>query len=253
MRLEGKVSIITGAGSGIGREAAMLFAREGAKVVVADVIAKDGEETVGLVKKAGGDAAFVQVDVSKATEVENMARLAADTYGKVNVLVNNAAINNPSEDPLITELAEDVWEKIINTNLKSIYLCCKYVIPDLLESGGGSIMNVASNAGLVGLENPSYGASKGGVIALTRVIARQYGDKNIRVNAICPARVDTPQLARAMVIREKRPPQFPTQQNLLRRAGQPVEIAYLALYLASDESSFVTGAILPIDGGYTAV
>ena len=253
MRLEDKVSIITGAGSGIGREAALLFAKEGAKVVVADIIAKDGEETVDLVKKAGGDAAFVQVDVTVAAEVENMARFAADTYGNFNILLNNAAINSPSEDSLITDLSEEVWEKIINTNLKSIVLCCKYVIPGLLESGGGSIMNVASNAGLVGLENPSYGASKGGVIALTRVIARQYGDKNIRVNAICPARIDTPQLARAMVNREKRPLLFPAQQNLLRRVGRPEEIAYMALYLAADESSFVTGAVLPIDGGYTAV
>ena len=253
MRLDGKVSIITGAGSGIGRESALLFAREGAKVVAADIVEKDGKETVSLVKNAGGDATFVQVDVTKAAEVENMARVATDTYGNVDVLLNNAAINNPSEDRLITDLDERVWEKLINTNLKSIFLCSKYVIPSLLESGGGSIVNLASNAGLVGLENPSYGASKGGVIALTRVIARQFGENNIRVNAICPARVDTPQLARAKANREKRPQRFPVQDNLLRRTGNPAEIAYMALFLASDESSFVTGAVLPIDGGYTAV
>ena len=253
MRLAGRACIITGAGSGIGRQMAILFAREGASIVVADVDAAGGEETANLVTRAGGTAAFISVDVTKANEVDAMAAFAVERYGGIHVLCNNAAINNPANDALITELSEEVWEAIIAVNLKSVYLCCKYTIPRMLENGNGSIINIASNAGLVGLENPSYGASKGGVIALTRVIARQFGQNNLRVNVICPARVDTPQLARARLNRKLRPQRFPVQENLLGRTARPEEIACMALYLASDESSYVTGAVLPIDGGYTTV
>ncbi len=253
MRLKDKVCIITGAGSGIGRATSLLFAREGAKVVVADVSAKGGAETVDLVKKAGGDAAFVEVDVSKAAEVERMARFAVGAYKEVNVLFNNAGIAMQREDHMITELKEEVWDKIIDTNLKGVYLCCKYVIPELLRCGGGSIINTASTSGVVGYEAPSYCASKGGVIALTRAIAREYGSKNIRVNAICPGTTDTPLAAGTRAVRDEIPLEFPWQETLVRRTGKPEEIAYMALYLASNESAYVTGAAFLIDGGWTAV
>ncbi len=151
MRLDGKICVITGAGSGIGREAALLFAGEGASLVVADVMANAGEQTIDLVNKAGGTAVYTRVDVTKADEVEAMAAFAVDTYGKINVLFNNAGINNPSDDFLIADLSEEVWEEKISINLKGTYLCCKYVIPKLLQAGGGSIINNASNAGLVDL------------------------------------------------------------------------------------------------------
>jgi NAD(P)-dependent dehydrogenase (short-subunit alcohol dehydrogenase family) len=253
MRLKDKVCIITGGGMGMGRAACLLFAREGAKVIVADVLAKEGQETVDLVNKAGGEAAFVQVDISKAAEAERMAKSATQKYGKVNVLYNNAGIYLPKEDYMIVELAEEVWDKIIDVNLKGTYLCCKYVIPELIKCGGGSIINVSSISGLVATELPAYSASKGGIIALTRVIARECAGKNIRANVICPGQVDTPMAAAGREARAQRPPQLPYTQGLLGRTSQPEEIAYLSLYLASDESSYVTGAVFPIDVGLTAV
>ena len=253
MRLANKVCIITGAGMGIGRAAALIFAREGARVVVADLLPKEGNETVNMVKKAGGEAAFVQVDVTKAAEVERMARFATDTYGKIDVLYNNAAINLFREDRMIAELKEEVWDRVFDVNAKGTYLCCKYVIPELLKCGGGSIINTSSNAGVVALEFPAYGASKAAVILFTKVIARQYGNKNIRANALCPAFVDTGMLAAGRKAREEQPTAFPYQETLLRRPGRPDEIAYMALFLASDESSYVTGATILVDGGWTAV
>jgi NAD(P)-dependent dehydrogenase (short-subunit alcohol dehydrogenase family) len=253
MRLKNKVCIITGAGMGMGRAASLLFAREGAKVIVAELLAKEGQETVDLVNKAGGEATFVQVDVSIAAEVERMAKSVTQKYGKVNVLYNNAGIHLPKEDSMIVELTEEVWDKVIGVNLKGTYLCCKYVIPELIKCGGGSIINVSSIAGLVASESPAYCASKGGIIALTRAIAREYGSKNIRVNAICPGQVYTRMAIDGQEARAQRPAQFPYGPCLLGRAGEPEEIVYLSLYLASDESSFVTGAVLPIDGGLTAV
>ncbi len=253
MRLKDKVCIITGAGMGMGRAAALLFAKEGAKVLAADMLANEGEETVNLVRKGGGDAAFVQVDVSKSAEVERMVSFAINRYGKINVLYNNAGIVMPAEDYAIVELAEEVWDRVIDINLKGTYLCCKYVIPELVKCGGGSVINVSSMGGLVGLEFPAYCASKGGIIALTRAIARECGNKNIRVNAICPGQIYTRMNIESQQARAQRPTQFPYQQSLLGRVGQPEEVAYLSLYLASDESSFITGAILPIDGGWTAV
>ena len=253
MRLEDKVCIITGAGKGMGRAAALIFAREGAKGVVADVLVKEGEETVDLVKKAGGDAAFIQVDMTKTAEVEAMAKFAVDKYGRVNVLYNNAGIHIPSKDHMVTEVEEEIWDRVIAVNLKGVFLCCKYVIPEMIKSGGGSIINVASEVGLAGFEFPAYCSSKGGVIALTRSTAREYANKNIRVNAICPGAVDTDMFASAMKAREARAPEFPMVQRLLGRISKPEEIANVALFLASDEASFMTGAIVPVDGGLTSV
>ena len=251
-RLAGKVALITGAASGQGRAAARLFAQEGAKVVVADVAVEGGEETVRLVKETGGEASFVAMDVSQSADVERGVRLAVQTYGGLHVLYNNAAIWRRGFDNLVTDLTEEAWEKIISVNLKGVYLCCKYGIPELIKAGGGSVINTASVAGLVGSGQPThtYAASKGGVISLTRAMAIAYAPQKVRVNVICPGGVDTPMIAPLITdtgVRERFAASHP-----LRRMGTPEDIAYCALYLASDESSWVTGSVFTIDGGYTA-
>lgn len=251
-RLAGKVALITGAGSGQGRAAARLFAQEGAKVVVTDVAVEGGEETVRLVKAAGGEASFVAMDVSQSADVERGVRLAVQTYGGLHALYNNAAIWRLGFDNRVTELAEEAWEKIISVNLKGVYLCCKYGIPELIKAGGGSVINTASVAGLIGSGQPThtYAASKGGVISLTRAMAIAYAPQKVRVNVICPGGVDTPMIAPLITdtgVRERFAASHP-----LGRMGTPEDIAYCALYLASDESSWVTGSVFTIDGGYTA-
>ncbi|MFC1915368.1 SDR family NAD(P)-dependent oxidoreductase [Chloroflexota bacterium] len=252
MRLKDKVCVISGAGSGIGREASLLFAREGAKIVVSDIKTEAGEETVDMVKASGGDAAFVPADVSKAAEVEKMIRFAAEKYGKINVLYNNAGFFS-KKDRLIVELEEEIWDKAMTINLKGTYLCCKYGIPELIKSGGGAIINVGSAAALVGIEFPAYSATKGGIVSLTRTVARQYANKGIRANVICPGQTATAMYKETVEARQERGPEFPYQPILLGRMGKPEEIAHLALYLASDESAWVTGATFVIDGGWTAV
>jgi NAD(P)-dependent dehydrogenase (short-subunit alcohol dehydrogenase family) len=252
-RLAEKVALITGAGSGQGRAAARLFADEGARVVVSDVNVAGGEETVRLVQAAGGAATFQPGDVSKATEVEALVQTTVRTYGALHVLYNNAAIwDRGGLDNYVTELSEEGWEAIIGVNLKGIYLCCKYGIPALIEAGGGSVINTASAAGLIGSRNRShaYSASKGGVIALTRAMAIAYARHGVRVNAICPGGVDTPMIAPILdtSLRQQR---F-AEAHPIGRLGTPEDIAYFALYLASDESSWVTGGVFPIDGGVTA-
>jgi NAD(P)-dependent dehydrogenase (short-subunit alcohol dehydrogenase family) len=251
-RLAGKVALITGAASGQGRAAARLFAQEGAKVVVADVAVEGGEETVRLVKETGGEASFVAIDVSQSADVERGVRFTVQTYGGLHVLYNNAAIWQLGFDNRVTELVEEAWEKIISVNLKGVYLCCKYGIPELIKAGGGSVINTASVAGLVGSGQPThtYAASKGGVISLTRAMAIAYAPQKVRVNVICPGGVDTPMIAPLITdtgVRERFAASHP-----LRRMGTPEDIAYCALYLASDESSWVTGSVFTIDGGYTA-
>jgi len=251
-RLAGKVALITGAGSGQGRAAARLFAHEGAKVVVVDVAVEGGEETMRLVKAAGGEASFVAMDVSQSADVERGVRLAVQMYGGLQVLYNNAAIWRLGFDNRVTELTEEAWEKIISVNLKGVYLCCKYGIPELIKVGGGSVINTASVAGLIGSGQPThtYAASKGGVISLTRAMAIAYAPQKVRVNVICPGGVDTPMIAPLITntgVRERFAASHP-----LGRMGTPEDIAYCALYLASDESSWVTGSVFTIDGGYTA-
>ena len=251
-RLAGKVALITGAGSGQGRAAARLFAKEGAKVVVTDVAIKGGEETVGLVRAEGGEASFIAMDVSKAAQVQRGVELAVQTYGRLHILYNNAAIWNPRLDNRVVELEEEAWDTILAVNLKGVYLCCKYGIPELIRAGGGSVINTASIAGLVSSGQPShtYSASKGGVISLTRAMAMAYAKDQVRVNVICPGGVDTPMVAPLMADEQAR--QRAATMHPIGRMGTPGDIAYLALYLASDESSWVTGSVLTIDGGYTA-
>ncbi|HLJ66791.1 MAG TPA: glucose 1-dehydrogenase [Chloroflexota bacterium] len=250
-RLEGKVAIITGGASGIGRESAILFAGEGARVVVADLDPAGGGETVDAVTAAGGDAAFVRVDVSRAGDVEDMVAAAEERFGCVNVIFNNAGIF-PDSDGSVVATPEDVWDAVIDVNLKGVFLGCKYGVPALLRAGGGSIINTASFVALVGSATSqiAYTASKGGVLAMTREIAVEFARRNIRANAICPGPVDTPLLRAILSVPEER------QRRMVHvPSGRPAlarEIAQAALFLASDESSYVNGATFTVDGGLTS-
>ena len=246
-RLDRKVAIITGAGTGMGKAAASLFAKEGAKVVVADYVAESGEETAKEIRDAGGEAIFVKTDVSKPEEVKNLIKAAVDTYGKLNVLYNNAGI--AGEPNPTAECTDENWQKVTTTNLYGVFLGMKYAIPEMLKTGGGAIINTASMAADRGLPNlPAYCASKGGVVALSRTTAVEYADKNIRVNCINPATVATPLVvAMGKEVMAQHISAIPQG-----RAAEPVEIAYAALFLASDECPFLTGHALVIDGGLEA-
>jgi len=251
MRLDGKVAIITGAGSGIGREAALLFAREGARVIVAEVADDAGRRTVADIASAGGQAHFVHADVSKAADAESMVAAAEKTYGKLNVLFNNAGIF-PAADGSVVDTDEETWDLVMRVNLKGVFLGCKYAIPALLRAGGGSLINTASFVALMGAATAqiAYTASKGGVLSMTREIAVEFARKNIRANALCPGPVDTPLLAELLsdpARRQRRMVHIPPG-----RLAKASEIANAALFLASDESSYVNGAIFTVDGGITA-
>lgn len=251
MRLEHKVALITGAGSGIGREAAVLFAQEGAQVVVCDLNEAGGQETVAMIEAIEGKATFVRADVSKGTEAKAMIEVAETAYGKLNVLFNNAGIFHPA-DGSVLDTEEDIWDLTMNVNLKGVFLGCKYGIPALQRAGGGSIINTASFVAMVGAatSQSAYTASKGGVLSLTREIAVEFARQNIRVNALCPGPVETPLLAELMSDPARR------QRRLVHippgRLAQAKEIANAALFLASDESSFVNGSTFLVDGGITA-
>jgi NAD(P)-dependent dehydrogenase (short-subunit alcohol dehydrogenase family) len=251
-RLAGKVALITGAGGGQGRAAAVVFAREGAKVVVADVKIEGGEETVQLVRADGGQAEFVATDVSQAAHVEAMVRFTVDTYGSLHILYNNAAVLH-RKDALVTNLDEEMWDHIIAVNLKSVYLGCKYAIPEIIKSGGGSIINTSSLAGLLGTGNVhAYTAAKGGVISLTRAVAMAYAKQHVRCNVICPGAVDTPMMAHVLHGSNPKLREGFERSHPIGRLGTPEDIASMALYLASDESSWVTGSVFTIDGGASA-
>jgi NAD(P)-dependent dehydrogenase (short-subunit alcohol dehydrogenase family) len=250
-RLDGKVALITGAASGMGKVAATLFAGEGAAVVVADVTDGAGQATVEEIGGAGGMGAYVHTDVSSATEAEGMVRFAVERFGGLHVLYNNAGIF-PSDDTSVIETPEETWDRVMSINLKGVFLGCKYGIPAMLDSGGGSIINVASFVALMGAAAPqiAYTASKGGVLSMTREIAVEFARRNIRANALCPGPVETPLLAELMsdpARRERRLVHIP-----MGRLGQAHEVVNAALFLASDESSLVTGATFVVDGGITA-
>jgi NAD(P)-dependent dehydrogenase (short-subunit alcohol dehydrogenase family) len=247
-RLDGKVGVITGAGGGMGREAALLFCEEGARICVADVDADAAEKTAA----EAGDAFAIRVDVSDSDSVREMYDETAERYGGIDVLYNNAGISPPDDDSiLVTE--PDAWQRVQDVNTKGVYLCCKHGIPHLLERGGGSVINVASFVALVGAATSqiSYTASKGAVLALSRELAVQFARQGIRVNALCPGPVETPLLLRIFgddpAAYERRRVHLP-----MGRLAKPREIVNAALFLASDESSYVNGATFLVDGGLTA-
>ncbi|MCH7675994.1 glucose 1-dehydrogenase [candidate division KSB1 bacterium] len=251
MRLKDKVALITGSGSGIGRESALLFAREGAKVLVVDLKEELGKKTVEEIKKTNGEASFFRADVSNANEVQAMIQHAEDTLGELNVLFNNAGIF-PDKDGSVLDTEEDVWDLVMQVNLKGVFLGCKYGIPALQRAGGGSIINTASFVALMGAATSqiAYTASKGGVLAMTREIAVEFARQNIRANALCPGPVETPLLQELLSDPEKR------RRRLVHippgRFAQATDIAQAALFLASDESSYINGTAFSVDGGITA-
>jgi NAD(P)-dependent dehydrogenase (short-subunit alcohol dehydrogenase family) len=251
MRLANKVALITGGGSGIGKASSLLFAREGARVVVVDLKGETAESTVLEIGNAGGQARAFAADVSKAKDAEGMIRFAEKTFGRVDVVFNNAGVFHP-KDESVTNTPEDIWDMVIDINLKGVYLGCQYAIPALLRAGGGSIINTASFVAIIGAAVPqiAYTASKGGVLAMTREIAVEFARKNIRANALCPGPVETPLLAELLADPARR------QRRLVHipmgRFARAEEIANAALFLASDESSYVNGSTFLVDGGITA-
>jgi NAD(P)-dependent dehydrogenase (short-subunit alcohol dehydrogenase family) len=247
-RLEDKVAVITGAAGGIGREAALLFSAEGARVCVADVAPEAGEATAAECR----EAFFHEVDVADSASVEALYRAVADRYGGIDVLYNNAGIM-PEEDASILDTSPEAWSRVQDVNAKGVFLCCKHGIPHLLERGGGSVINVASFVALMGAATSqiSYTASKGAVLSLSRELAVEFARRGIRVNALCPGPVETPLLLRLFA---QDPVSFARRQVHLPmgRLATPREIASAALFLASDESSYVNGATFVVDGGLTA-
>ena len=250
-RLDGKVALVTGAAGGIGKTAAALFSAEGAEVMLADVLDDAGESAAAEIRGAGGSAAFVHADVTQAADVEGMVAATVDRFGRLTVLFNNAGVFLPGDDS-VTTTPEDVWDRVIAINLKGVFLGCRYGIPAMLDAGGGSIVNMASFVALMGAATPqiAYTASKGGVLAMTREVAVEFARKGIRANALCPGPIETPLLHSLFGDEGNR------QRRLVHvpagRFGRADEIAGGALFLASDESSYMTGAALVLDGGITA-
>jgi NAD(P)-dependent dehydrogenase (short-subunit alcohol dehydrogenase family) len=252
MKLEQRVAVITGAGSGIGRAMALLFAQEGARILAADINGSAAEETAAAVQAAGGTAQAFTVNVVEPDEVRAMIEAAVAAYGRVDILCNNAGIGSTTD---VVEAEPEEWDRVMAVNVKSVFLGCKYAIPHMLEQGGGVIVNTASVAGMVGLvKRASYSASKGAVIALTRQVAIEYVEQGIRVNCLCPGTVDSPWVGR--LLGQADDPGAARAALVARqpmgRLGTPEEIAAAALYLASDDAAFITGTGLVIDGGLTA-
>ena len=251
--LSGKVALVTGGGSGIGRETALAFGRAGARVVVSDRNAAAGEQTSRLIADTGGESTFVACDVSKAAEVQALVRRCVEVYGRLDCAHNNAGISGSGgavRGPT-AQYSEESWDAVLGINLKGVWLCMKYEIEQMLTQGSGAIVNTASIAGLVGIAgNIGYVASKHGVVGITKAAALEYAPQGIRVNAVCPGYIDTPLIealtsdAATKAVIESRHPQG--------RLGQPDEIAQAVLWLCSDAASFVNGHMLTVDGAYTA-
>ena len=251
MRLQDKVAIITGAGGGMGRTAALMFADQGASVVVAEFGEAAGVETVRQVEAAGGRASFVRVDVSNETDARTMVNHAVSTFGRVDVLYNNAGIM-PEADHSVTDTEVAVWDQVMAVNVRGVFLGCKYAIPQMVDQGGGSVINISSFVALVGCSVPqdAYTASKGALLSLTRSLAVQFGPHGVRTNAICPGPVETP-LLMDWLVKDEQAKRIRLARNPTGRFGKPEEIVNMAIYLASDESRWTNGAQLVVDGGIT--
>jgi NAD(P)-dependent dehydrogenase (short-subunit alcohol dehydrogenase family) len=251
MKLDGQVAIVTGGASGQGRATAVLFAQEGAKVVVADVNDKGAAETARFINQnEGGRALAVKANVTKADETRGMVDTALAHFGRVDILINNAGA---TLFKTIDDTAEEDWDRIVNTNLKSIFLCCKAAIPAMRKSGGGSIVNIASVAGLMGMPaHFVYCAAKAGAIHLTKSLALDHGHENIRINCICPGGVRTPMLGEVIDVNDSAQIDRIGRQHALGRIAEPEEIARVSLFLCTPDASFMTGAAVTVDGGIAA-
>jgi NAD(P)-dependent dehydrogenase (short-subunit alcohol dehydrogenase family) len=249
--LDRKIALISGAGSGIGRAAALVFTREGAKLTLADVAAEAGEETARMVRKAGGEVEFIRCDVSKSVEVEALIDAVVKRYGRVDCAFNNAGIEG--EVRHLADDTEENFDRVIAIDLKGVFLCMKYEIRQMLnQATGGAIVNTASTAGLTGSHGmPAYTAAKHGVVGLTKVAGLEYSRAGIRVNAVCPGVTDTPMVDRLVAGRPKMAQRLVAAEPIGRK-GKPEEIAEAALWLCSDNASFVTGCAMAVDGGLTA-
>ena len=248
MRLKDKITIVTGAAHGIGRAIALRFAEEGAAVLVVDVDEHAGEETAAAIRKGGRPASFVRCDVSVGREVEHVAKLAGERAGRIDVIVNNASVLGPWHD--VATVTESEWDAYYRVSLLGASMLIKATLPYMLPHRSGSIINVSSVQGIVGARSSvAYTSVKHGLVGLTRSVAYDYGPQNIRCNAICPGAIQT----RISPQRGSEQHQRQVGKTMLGRTGEPVEVAHAAVFLASDESSYVTGAVLPVDGGWTAM
>jgi NAD(P)-dependent dehydrogenase (short-subunit alcohol dehydrogenase family) len=252
--VSGKVALVTGSAAGIGRAAALKFAQEGAKVIVSDISSDGGNETVAIIKQRGGDAVFIRADVTKASEVEALVAKTVDSYGRLDCACNNAGIEG--KILALAEQSEENFDRVISINAKGVFLCLKYEIAQMLKNGGGAIVNLASVAGLIGFPGLGpYVASKHAINGLTKNAALEYSRRGVRVNSVCPGGIETRMLdslvtqagAGGVSTREMMDPLHP-----IGRIGQPNEVAELIVWLCSPRASFVTGANIPVDGGYVA-
>ena len=249
-RVEGKVALVTGGASGIGRATALTFAREGAKLVIADMNEEGAQQTVHMITEKGGEAIFVRTDVSKAVEVQALISQAIATYGRLDCAHNNAGISGGGR-ALTAEYPDERWHQVMAINLTGVWLCMKYEVAQMLTQGGGTIVNTASGAGLVGLPgNCAYVASKHGVVGLTKTAALEYAQQGIRVNCVCPGYIQTPMTARGLSDPEQKAQIIAREP--IGRVGTPEEVAEAVVWLCSDAASFVTGHAMSVDGGYVA-
>ncbi|MBU3948004.1 MAG: SDR family oxidoreductase [Proteobacteria bacterium] len=249
-QFQGKVALVTGGGSGIGRATALAFAGEMAKVVVTDILVKGGEETVRMIKETGGKSIFVKADVSKQSEVEGFILKAIESYGRIDFAFNNAGIGQPPS--LTADYGKEIWDSIISTNLNSIWLCMKYEIQQMLKQGAGAIVNSSSGAGLFGVPTMSaYSTSKHGILGLTKTAALEYARAGIRINAVCPGPIATEGNKAYVAAHPELEEKF-AAMSPMKRFGTPEEIAAAVLWLCSDAASYITGIAMPIDGGQAA-